>query len=74
LRLFYVQSHHNRRRYRGLAAAVHLKAGAKAHGKVVDVLLLERNQRIGGKILTEKIGDYLVEAGPDSFLPRRSGP
>jgi protoporphyrinogen/coproporphyrinogen III oxidase len=55
----------------GLAAAVHLKAGAKAHGKAVDVLLLERNQRIGGKILTERIGDYLVEAGPDSFLPEK---
>ncbi len=55
----------------GLAAAVHLKAGAKAHGKAVDVLLLERNQRIGGKILTEKIGDCLVEAGPDSFLPEK---
>ena len=55
----------------GLAAAAHLKAGAKAHGKTVDVLLLERNQRIGGKILTERHGDYLVEAGPDSFLPEK---
>ncbi|MDH4161566.1 MAG: protoporphyrinogen oxidase [Nitrospirota bacterium] len=55
----------------GLAAAVHLKAGAKAHDKTVDVLVLERNQRIGGKILTEKIGDYLVEGGPDSFLPEK---
>jgi oxygen-dependent protoporphyrinogen oxidase len=55
----------------GLAGAVHLKAGAKAHGKSVDVLLLERNDRIGGKIRTERIGDYLVEAGPDSFLPEK---
>src|SRR5574340_631366 len=55
----------------GLAAAVHLKAGAKAHDKTVDVLVLERNQRIGGKILTEKIGDYLIEGGPDSFLPEK---
>ena len=38
----------------GLAAAVHLKSGAKAHDKTVDVLLLEKNNRIGGKILTEK--------------------
>jgi protoporphyrinogen/coproporphyrinogen III oxidase len=55
----------------GLAAAVHLKAGAKAHGKTVDVLLLEKNNRIGGKILTEKIDNYLVEGGPDSFLPEK---
>ncbi|MDA8100655.1 MAG: protoporphyrinogen oxidase [Nitrospiraceae bacterium] len=55
----------------GMAAAVHLKAGAKVHDKQVDVLVLEKGGRIGGKILTEKIGDYLVEAGPDSFLPEK---
>jgi oxygen-dependent protoporphyrinogen oxidase len=55
----------------GLAAAVHLKAGAKVYGKEVDVLVLEKADRIGGKILTERIGDFLVEAGPDSFLPEK---
>jgi len=55
----------------GLAAAVHLKSGAKAHGKTVDILLLEKNNRIGGKILTDKIDNYLVEGGPDSFLPEK---
>lgn len=55
----------------GLAAAVHLKSGAKAYGKTMDVLLLEKNNRIGGKILTEKIDGYLVEVGPDSFLPEK---
>lgn len=55
----------------GLAAAVHLKAGAKAHGKTVDILLLEKNNRIGGKILTETIDRYLIEGGPDSFLPEK---
>jgi protoporphyrinogen/coproporphyrinogen III oxidase len=55
----------------GLAAAVHLKSGAKAYGKTVDLLLLEKNSRIGGKILTEKLDDYLIEGGPDSFLPEK---
>jgi len=55
----------------GLAAAVHLKSGAKAYGKTIDVLLLEKNNRIGGKILTEKHEGYLVEGGPDSFLPEK---
>ena len=55
----------------GLAAAVHLKSGAKAHGKIVEVLLLEKNNRIGGKILTEKHNSYLIEGGPDSFLPEK---
>lgn len=55
----------------GLAAAVHLKSGAKAYGKTVDVLLLEKNNRIGGKIFTEKHDNYLIEGGPDSFLPEK---
>jgi len=55
----------------GLAAAVHLKAGAKAYDKTVDVLLLEKNGRIGGKILTEKHDKFLIEGGPDSFLPEK---
>jgi oxygen-dependent protoporphyrinogen oxidase len=55
----------------GLAAAVHLKAGAKAHGKTVEVLVLEKNGRIGGKLLTEKHGKFLIEGGPDSFLPEK---
>ena len=55
----------------GLAAAVHLKAGAKVYGKTVDVLLLEKNNRTGGKILTEKHDQFLIEGGPDSFLPEK---
>jgi protoporphyrinogen/coproporphyrinogen III oxidase len=55
----------------GLAAAVHLKSGAKAYDKTVDLLLLEKNNRIGGKILTEKHDRFLIEAGPDSFLPEK---
>jgi protoporphyrinogen/coproporphyrinogen III oxidase len=55
----------------GLAAAVHLKAGAKAYDKTVDVLLLEKNNRIGGKFITEKQGPFLIEGGPDSFLPEK---
>lgn len=55
----------------GLAAAVHLKSGAKAYGKNADITLIEKNNRIGGKILTEKLGNYLIEGGPDSFLPEK---
>jgi len=55
----------------GLAAAVQLKAGAKSHGKTIDVLLLEKSSRVGGKILTEKHDGFLIEGGPDSFLPEK---
>jgi oxygen-dependent protoporphyrinogen oxidase len=55
----------------GLAAAVHLRSGAKTYGKAVEVLVLERNNRIGGKILTENHDKFLIEGGPDSFLPEK---
>src|SRR3990170_6356259 len=55
----------------GLAAAVHLKSGAKVHGKTVEVVVLEKGPRAGGKIITERVNNYLVEGGPDSFLPEK---
>ncbi len=44
----------------GLAAA----SALQGH----EVTLLEREARLGGKILTERIDGFLLEAGPDSFL------
>ncbi|HEX4841623.1 MAG TPA: protoporphyrinogen oxidase [bacterium] len=44
----------------GLAAA----SALRGH----NVTLLERESRLGGKILTERIDGFLLEAGPDSFL------
>ena len=38
-----------------------------------SVTLLERTAVLGGKIRTNKIGDFLVEAGPDSFVTHRPG-
>jgi oxygen-dependent protoporphyrinogen oxidase len=46
----------------GLAAA-HRLTGAGA-----AVTLLERDGRLGGKILTERRDGFVVEAGPDAFL------
>jgi oxygen-dependent protoporphyrinogen oxidase len=55
----------------GLAAAVHLKSGAAAQGKDVAVLLLEKDDRLGGKFITERVGPLIIEGGPDSFLPEK---
>lgn len=55
----------------GLAAAVHLKSGAKVHEKTVDVQILEKSNRIGGKIISERVDNCLIEGGPDSFLPEK---
>lgn len=49
----------------GLAAAYQLtRAG-------VPVLIVEASERLGGKIRTEQIDGFLVEAGPDSFIAYR---
>src|SRR4030067_2287069 len=55
----------------GLAAAVQLKPGAEVDGKTVEVVVLEKGPRAGGKIITERVNNYLVEGGPDSFLPEK---
>ena len=49
----------------GLAAAYQLtRAG-------IPVLLVEASERLGGKIRTERLDGFLVEAGPDSFIAYR---
>lgn len=37
----------------------------------LEVLLLEAAQRLGGSIATEQVGEFLVEAGPDSFITEK---
>ncbi|HET6204681.1 MAG TPA: protoporphyrinogen oxidase [Planctomycetota bacterium] len=49
----------------GLAAA-HRLAGE-------DFLLLEADERLGGKIRTERVGHYVLEGGPDCFLSTKPG-
>lgn len=47
----------------GLTAAWRLKqAGVRA-------LVLEASERAGGNLRSERLGDYLIEQGPHSFLP-----
>jgi oxygen-dependent protoporphyrinogen oxidase len=48
----------------GLAAAYRLAVARTG----AEIVLLEAGGRLGGKILTEKIGGVTVEGGPDSFL------
>lgn len=52
----------------GLAAAHRLERAAEAAGVRLPVTLLEREGRLGGKILTEQAGEFILEAGPDAFV------
>lgn len=52
----------------GLATAHALALDQRARELGVRCTLVEQEPRLGGKLLTERIGGCLVEAGPDSFL------
>jgi oxygen-dependent protoporphyrinogen oxidase len=54
----------------GLAAAFTLEEQRRA-GAPVEYVLFESSPRFGGVIATERVEDYLVEAGPDSFLTEK---
>lgn len=51
----------------GLSAAFYLERMRQA-GAPIDYTLFESSPRLGGVIRTERIDDFLIEAGPDSFL------
>jgi oxygen-dependent protoporphyrinogen oxidase len=52
----------------GLVAAYHLRRHAFEAGLPLDVTVVEAAPRLGGKIVTEHSGGFVVEGGPDSFL------
>ncbi len=51
----------------GLAAAHRLESVAPG----CDVLLVERDAILGGKLRTEHVDGFVIEAAPDSFLSRK---
>jgi protoporphyrinogen/coproporphyrinogen III oxidase len=55
----------------GLAAAHRLLELRNEQPLDLDVLLLEASNRLGGCIATERVGDFLIEAGPDSFISEK---
>ena len=55
----------------GLAAGHRVAELAKEKSPEIELTLLEASSRLGGTIATERIGDFLVEAGPDSFITEK---
>jgi len=55
----------------GIAAAHRLAELASANSLSIDITLLEASSRLGGSIATERVGDFLIEAGPDSFITEK---
>ncbi len=54
-----------------MAAAYHLLELSQEKGLGLEMMLLEARPRLGGSIATERVGDFLVEAGPDSFITEK---
>jgi oxygen-dependent protoporphyrinogen oxidase len=52
----------------GGIAALSIAHALRAQAPAAEVLVLERSDRAGGNIRTERIDGYLCEAGPDGFL------
>ena len=54
----------------GLSAAYALEK-QKEKGAELSYVLFEAGSRLGGVIATERVDDFLIEAGPDSFLTEK---
>lgn len=52
----------------GLSAAYQLQSKAREASQSLRLTLVEAEPRLGGKLLTERHDDLIIEAGPDSFL------
>ena len=55
----------------GLAAAHRLVELKNEQALDLEVALFEASPRLGGSIATERVGDFLVEVGPDSFITEK---
>jgi oxygen-dependent protoporphyrinogen oxidase len=55
----------------GLSTAYFLKEKSRELGIEINCTLIEASDRLGGKIVTDRIGDFIIEGGPDSFLSQK---
>jgi protoporphyrinogen/coproporphyrinogen III oxidase len=58
----------------GLATAYYLQKEIKEKNLPIQLKLVEASHRLGGKIQTLIKDGYVIEKGPDSFVPRNSSP
>jgi oxygen-dependent protoporphyrinogen oxidase len=55
----------------GLSAAYYLQRQAREAGVPLRYTLVERDARFGGKLVTDTVGEFVVEGGPDSLLTQK---
>ena len=55
----------------GLTTAFYIERLLKKAGKIPAISIFEKDNEIGGKLRTKKLGDLTIEVGPDSISTRR---
>ena len=55
----------------GLATAFYLQRQAQASQQEFRYTLVESDDRLGGKIVTDQVDGFVIEGGPDSFLTQK---
>jgi oxygen-dependent protoporphyrinogen oxidase len=55
----------------GLSTAYYLHKLSQQTGQPLQITLLEKEQRMGGSILTERADEFLMEGGPDCFISEK---
>ncbi|WP_068505467.1 protoporphyrinogen oxidase [Paenibacillus kribbensis] len=56
----------------GLSAAFYVKKLAEEKQMEVEITLVEKSDRLGGKLHTIRQHDFMIEKGPDAFLARKT--
>lgn len=57
----------------GLSTAYYLQEAFKKNPQPLQIVVLEGNDRLGGKIVSERMDDFVIEGGPDSFITQKKG-
>ncbi|MGM0851239.1 MAG: protoporphyrinogen oxidase [Bacillota bacterium] len=57
----------------GLTTLYHLQKMSIERKIDIELILIERNQQLGGKIRTIREGEFIMEAGADSIVARNEG-
>ncbi|WP_243653033.1 protoporphyrinogen oxidase [Tumebacillus sp. BK434] len=56
----------------GMSTAYYLEQKAREQGIDLQIYLLEADDKLGGKVQTVRRDGFVIEAGPDSFLARKT--
>jgi len=57
----------------GLSTAYFLQETFKEAQQALKIMVIEGSARLGGKITSARVDDFVIEGGPDSFITQKKG-